>query len=103
MVTVALSGDYGKPRPAVVVQADVFNETHPSITVLPISSAILHAPLYRITVDPAPQNGLKKVSQIMVDKAVSVRVDRIGRAIGILSDDAMIQVTRALSVWLGIA
>lgn len=103
VVTVALTGDYGKPRPALVVQADLFNDTHSSITVLPISSTIVHAPLFRITLDPAPENGLKKVSQIMVDKAVSVRVDRIGKSVGQLTDDAMTQVTRALSVWLGIA
>jgi len=103
LVTVALSGDFGKPRPALVVQADLFNETHASITVLPVSSTIVHAPLFRITVEPSPENGLRKVSQIMADKVISVRRDRVGKAIGHLPDDTMIRVARALAVWLGIA
>ncbi len=103
VVTTVLSGDFGKPRPAVVIQADLFNETHASITVLPVSTTIVNAPLFRMTIDPSPENGLKKVSQIMVDKLTSVRRDRIGKVIGQLSDDTMIRVTRALSVWLGIA
>lgn len=103
VVTIALSGDFGKPRPAIVVQADLFNDTHPSITILPISSVIIHAPLYRITLDPTPENGLKKVSQIMVDKIATARADRIGRVVGRVTDDTMISVTRALAVWLGVA
>lgn len=103
IVITALTGDFGKPRPALVIQADLFNETHASITVLPISSTIVGAPLFRMTIDPSPDNGLERVSQIMVDKATSVRRDRVGKIIGQLSDDTMIRVTRALSVWMGIA
>ena len=56
VVTVAVQGDSGKPRPAVVVQSDLFNETHPSITVLPLTSTIVDAPLIRLTVDPGREN-----------------------------------------------
>ena len=65
-VTVAMQGDFGKPRPALVIQADAFS-AHASVTVLPVSSQIVAAPLLRITVEPNAENGLKKPSQVMVD------------------------------------
>lgn len=103
VVTVAVQGDYGKPRPAVVVQADVFNDTHASVTVLPLTSSIVDAPLFRLTIDPSRQNGLTRVSQVMVDKIITVPRSKIGKVVGTLSDDMMIRLVRALSVWLGIA
>lgn len=103
VVTVAVQGDYGKPRPAVVVQADVFNDTHASVTVLPLTSSIVDAPLFRLTIDPSRQNGLTRVSQVMVDKIINVPRSKIGEVVGALSDDMMIRLVRALSVWLGIA
>ena len=103
VVTVAVQGDYGKPRPALVVQADVFNETHASVTLLPLTSSIVDAPLFRLTIDPGRQNGLTRVSQVMVDKPITVPRAKIGKVIGGFGDDVMIRVSRALSVWLGIA
>ena len=103
IVTVALQGDYRKPRPALVVQADLFNDTHASITVLPVTNEIVASPLFRLTVDPSPTNGLRVVSQIMVDKIVSVRRDRLGRTIGHMDGDMMVRVGRAMAVWLGLA
>ena len=103
MVTVVLPGEFGKPRPALVVQAELFNDKHASITVLPITSMVIDAAVFRVTVDPNPANGLRKVSQIMVDKLVSVRRERIGSEIGYAGDDCMVRVTRALAIWLGIA
>lgn len=103
VVTVAVQGDYGKPRPALVAQADLFNDTHASVTVLPLTSSIVDAPLFRLTIDPSRRNGLTRVSQIMVDKPISVPREKIGKVIGKLGEDAMIRVNRALAVWLGIA
>lgn len=103
IATAALSGDIGRPRPVLVVQSDLFNGTHPGLTVVPISGTIIDAPIYRLTLDPTPENGLRKVSQIMVDKITSVRRDRIGDVVGRLGDDQMLKVTRALAVWQGIA
>ena len=102
LVTVALPGAYGKPRPALVIQSDLFDE-HPSVTVLPISSELRETPLFRIDVTPSAANGLRKPSQVMVDKAQSVPRDRLGDPIGRLEDDALLAVTRALAVFLGIA
>lgn len=103
VVTVAVQGDCGKPRPAVVAQADLFNVTHASITILPVTSSIVDAPLFRLTVDPTRQNGLTRVSQVMVDKVITVPREKIGKVIGNLGDDTMIRVSRAMAVWLGIA
>src|SRR5439155_13834886 len=73
IVVLAAPGPYtGKPRPAVVVQADVFNATHASITVCPITSDCIDAPLFRVSLPPGSRTGLTVVSQVMVDKVASV-------------------------------
>lgn len=101
-VTVALQGDFGKPRPALVVQADPF-DAHATVTVLLVSSTLIDAPLFRITVQPDEANGLRKPSQIMVDKAMTVRRDKLGTPFGTASDEVMLEVSRCLAVFLGIA
>ena len=100
-VVVALQGDYGKARPALVLQSDLFSE-HPSLTIAPVTSTIVDAPLFRVTIEPSPTNGLKAVSQIMVDKVTSVRRDRVSQTLGSLADDVMLRVNRALVLWLGL-
>lgn len=102
LVTVALQGDYGKPRPALVIQSNFFAEL-PSVTILPITSEYRDAPLYRITVLPTPASGLRKPSQVMIDKAQTVSRDKIGDVFGHLSDDTMLAVNRALALFFGFA
>lgn len=102
LVTVAIPGDFGKPRPALVVQSDLFDETG-TVTILMMSGTLVDAPLIRVTVRPSPQNGLLKVSQIMVDKAMSVKRDKLGPPFGRLDDETMLSATRSLAVFLGIA
>jgi len=102
LVTIAAQGDFGKPRPALVIQADAFN-AHTSTTVLPITSTLVSAPLLRVTIQPSADNGLLKASQVMVDKALTVRRDKIGPAIGRINADALVEVERCLAVFLGIA
>ena len=77
-MTVALQGDYGKPRPALIVQADQFAALD-SVAILPITSTLIDAPLLRLTVTPSATNGLRKTSQIMLDKPITVKVDKIGQ------------------------
>lgn len=101
-VTIAVKGDFGKPRPALVIQADSFDE-HTTVTVLPITSLLVAAPLLRITVEPGPETGLQRLSQVMVDKTVTVRRDKVGPAFGRLGADAMVEIERCLAVFLGIA
>jgi len=102
LVTIALQGDYFKPRPALVIQSDLFAE-HPSVTILPVTSQLRDAPLFRIAVEPAAQNGLRNASQVMVDKAQTVARDKVGAAFGRLDDRAMLAVNQALAVFLGMA
>jgi len=102
LVTVALQGDYGKPRPALIIQGDYFN-AHPSCTVLPITSELREAPQFRVAIEPNDRNGLRMSSQVMVDKAQTVPSEKIGSVIGHLDNREMQDVTRALSVFLGIA
>jgi len=103
VVVVALPGDYGKPRPALIIQSDLFNETHASITVVPVTSTIVDAPLFRLTVEPSRGNGLRSLSQLMIDKVTTVSRTRIIQSIGRLEDDLMVRVSRALALWVGIA
>lgn len=102
LVTVALQGDYGKPRPALVIQSDLF-DGHPSVTILPITGALVEAPLFRLSVDPTSGNGLRKRSQVMVDKVQTIARDKIGEAFGRLEDESMLAVNRALLLWIGLA
>ncbi len=101
LVTIALQGDLGKLRPALVIQADWF-AAHASVTVLPVSSTLVEAPLLRITLQPSPDNGLQKPSQIMVDKAMTVQRDKLGPAFGRIDADALVEVERCLAVFLGL-
>lgn len=101
-VAVAPQGDFGKPRPALVIQADPFAD-HATVTVLLASSALAEAPLLRVIVAPDAANGLRQPSQIMVDKAMTVMRTKIGEAFGRLEADAMLEVERRLAVFLGIA
>lgn len=102
LVTLALPGAYGKPRPALIVQSDLF-DAHPSVTVLPVTSDLREAPLFRVRVQASDTNGLRAVSEIMVDKAHTVAREKAGRTIGRLEDEAMMAVNRALAVFLGFA
>ena len=103
LVVVAIAGDYGKPRPALVVQSDFFNATHASVTVMPVTTTIVDTPLFRLAIEPSTTNGLRSLSQIMVDKLTTVRAARVGKTIGHLEDDAMQRVNRALALWCGLA
>ena len=102
LVTIELQGAYGKPRPALIVQSDLFAE-HPSVTILPVTSELLDTPLFRVQVESSPDNGLRKRSQVMVDKVQSVPREKIGAVFGRLDDEAMLSVNRALAVFLGFA
>ena len=101
-VTIAMQGDFGKPRPALVIQADQFDE-QATVTVLPVSSTLVNAPLFRITLQPSVGNGLQKPSQVMVDKAMTMKRDKLGQAFGRIDADTMVEVERCLAVFLGIA
>ena len=102
LVTIAMQGDFGKPRPALVIQANQFSELS-SATVLPMTSSLVAAPLLRVTVQPNAENGLQKPSQVMVDKAMTLKRDKVGPTFGHIDADALVEVERCLAVFLGIA
>jgi mRNA interferase MazF len=103
LVLAASSGDYGKPRPNLVIQSNAFSNM-PSVTVCPLTSDLQTiAPLFRITIEPTTENGLHLSSQIAVDKITTLPTARIAARLGSANDDVMLQVTRALAVFLGIS
>src|SRR5271169_4496872 len=79
VVTVAATGDYGKPRPAVIVQTDALPAKHASVVVCQMTSDLIDAPDFRVTIDPDEQNGLRTRSQIVADKPATIRRERVGR------------------------
>jgi mRNA interferase MazF len=103
LVTVAAVGDYGKPRPAVIVQTDAFPQTHASVVVCQLTSELADAPEFRIPIEPTPENGLRLKSQVMADKPVTIRRERIGQKIGRLDNQDMARIGIALAFVLGLA
>lgn len=101
LVTIAVAGDYGKPRPALIVQADAFH-TLRSVTVLRLTSELHDWPTFRVTVQPSVRNGLRQPSQVMIDRAVSLPRDKVGTVFGQLEDATMRMVSRTLSLFLGV-
>ena len=101
LVPVVLAGAYGKPRPALIIQSDLFAR-HPSVTVLPVTSELRPIETFRIAVEPTPENGLRAPSQIMVDKAHTIPRDKAGAPFGKLEARTMTAVDRALAVFLGL-
>jgi mRNA interferase MazF len=102
VVTIVLPGAFGKPRPALVIQSELF-ESLGSVTILPVTSELRAAPLLRISVEPSAENGLRKKSQVMIDKIQTVPRDKVGTTIGRLHRDVIVAVDRALAVFLGLA
>ena len=102
LVTVAISGDFGKPRPALVIQADQFSDAA-TTTVLLISATLVGAPLIRVPIEPSPEDGLRKPSQVMVDKAMTVKNEKMSSPFGRLDDADMVVVDRCLALFLGYA
>lgn len=104
IVVVAARGAYtGKPRPALVMQSDLFNPTHQSITICPITSDCVDAPLFRIPLPPGERTGLRTASQIMIDKIISVPRSAITGEIGRCNDGELEAVEGALRRWLGMS
>lgn len=103
LVSIAVQGDFGKPRPALVIQSDLFNETHPTVMLCLVSSDLRDAPLFRLPASPTPENGLKLDSQIQIDKVMTVLRDKVGPGFGRLDDATMLKVNRALALFMGIA
>ncbi len=92
----------GKPRPAVIVQEDRFDQTS-SITLCAFTTDPTDAPLLRMLIEPTDRNGLKIASRLMIDKITTVPKVRLGKRIGKLNDEDTVRLNRALTVFLGLA
>jgi mRNA interferase MazF len=103
VVICAALGDYGKPRPALVVQSDLFNGTHASVVVCLITSHLGDAPLFRIPIPTGKTTGLKQESQVMVDKVIAVPRSKITGCSGALSGGLLKEIDHALRLWLELA
>ena len=102
VVIVAAPGDYGKPRPAVIVQSNAIPKSHASVVICQLTSDLAEAD-FRITIEPGAETGLRVRSQVMADKPVTVRRERIGERIGRLGTVDMARVSAALAFVMGLA
>jgi mRNA interferase MazF len=101
-VVVATSGDYGKPRPALVIQSDLFADL-PSVVICPLTTLSRDdADQFRLGVEPTAVNGLRQSSQIAIDKITVSPVSKIGGIIGNADDALLLRVNRALALFLSI-
>jgi mRNA interferase MazF len=97
----AAGGVYAtKPRPVLIIQDDHFAGTD-SVTVIPMTTTAIDAPLLRIPVDPTPANGLEQPSQIMIDKVTTTRRSSVQKRLGTLGAAELVRVERSLLVFLG--
>lgn len=101
LVTIVLQGTYGKPRPALIIQSDLFSE-HLSVIIIPITSELRDTPLFRVPVRYGESTGLRKPSEVMVDKVQTIPREKIGAVFGRLAEEDMLAVNRALAVFLGV-
>jgi mRNA interferase MazF len=74
----------------------------PSATVLPITSDIRDLPPLRISIEPGLQSGLRRSSQIQIDKIMTVPRSKLGRRIGRLDETTMRNVDQALGRFLAV-
>ena len=103
IVTVSAPGDYGKPRLAVIIQADAFLQAHDSVVVCLCTSFQSNAPLFRIPLEPTEENGLQEHSDIMVDKLITMQRTKIGKKIGELDTETIKNLNRSILLFYGLA
>ena len=101
LVAAVFSRELGRPRPALVIQSDDFQLG--MVALLPITSYLQPGLSFRIDVLPTSGNGLKRRSQVMVDRSQSVAITRIGKTIGRLDVETQHRVDLMLSLFLGLA
>lgn len=103
VVLVVVPSELGRPRPGVVVQADEFNEGLSTVFICPISSDLQEGLALRPMIEAKPSNGLRVRSQIMTDKMIALRRDRVRGVIGRIDSETLEFLDRALLIVLGLA
>ena len=91
-----------KPRPALIIQDDLFDATN-SVSVLPLTTNHVDAPLLRLRVASSDLSGLDHDSDVMIDKLTTVRRSNVSARIGRLTSEQLASVERSLMVFLGLA
>jgi mRNA interferase MazF len=103
IVVVAVPGDYGKPRPAVLVQADALAIPDGSLIVCMMTTQADAVPALRLRIAPEPSNGLREPSAIMVDKLFTLARGKVRGPIGRLSPEQLSLLDTRLATVLGLA
>ena len=103
VVLAAATGDYGKPRPWVVVQSNLAPRDYPSVTLCPVTTFAEGQRDVRIRVEPTVKNGLRGASQILADKVHTLPRERVRAHIGEIDTDTLRALDTAVRVWLGLA
>ena len=103
VVIVSSQGDYGKPRPAVIVQADFVTSDVESVIVCLMTGTAREIEMARIPVPPTPENGLRQVTFLMVEKIMTFPEHKISKIIGKVEPDILTRLDRTLTIVLGLA
>jgi mRNA interferase MazF len=101
IIVVSAPGDYGKPRPPLVLQSNAFKMTDSVVVALITSDQHPDAALFRKSVVPSDGNGLRQPSDVMLDKLVSLPRKKVSTAIGHLTSTEMAEITASLALFLG--
>jgi mRNA interferase MazF len=102
LVIVSLPGDYGKPRPAVILENDALEGRLDSYVIALLTTFDEGARVLRVVVEPTPENNLRKQSRVMVDKLYAIPSHRMHQRIGKLDAETMRGVDRALLILLNL-
>lgn len=102
MVVVALLGDLGKPRPAVIIQSELYLNTI-GITLVPITTNVVDSNLLRVSLEPSAANGLRETSQTMTDKITTVSREKVRQVVGRLEPSSMEALDTQLALFIGLA
>lgn len=100
IVTAVSSGDFGKPRPALIVQSDWLDLM--TVVICPFTSDLIGATPIRVSVEPTERNGLRRQSHIMIDKVTTVQRTRCGGVIGELDEQYLAAVEEKLALLFGL-
>jgi len=102
IVLVTAHGDYGKPRPALVVQSDEFSDLPSVVVALMTSAQRPLSPLIRKAIAPSLMNGLRLPTDVMVDKLMTFPMEKVRGPIGHLSSTEMVEISSAMALILGL-
>jgi len=100
IVICTLHKDLGKARPAIVIQSDLFNATHNTTVVCPLTTHLVDASLFRLSLEPSKQHGVLQASQIMIDKMSAIKKERIKNTVGKLTKSELETLNHAIKMWL---